>query len=73
MNRVIRYRVAFDLTARADGVRCCTEVRFGGQEPGTATVVDLDVSTATQVTLNGRHLPATRRRLVRSSCPIWRR
>jgi aminopeptidase N len=57
MNRVIRYRVAFDLTARADGVRCCTEVRFGGQEPGTATVVDLDVSTAAQVTLNRRHLP----------------
>jgi len=58
MNRVIRYRVAFDLTARADGVRCCTEVRFGGQEPGTATVVDLDVSTATQVTLDPSWTPS---------------
>ena len=57
MDRVIRYRVDFDLTARDDGVRCCTEVRFGWQEPGTATVVDLDVASATRVTLNGRDLP----------------
>lgn len=52
----VKYRVEFDLTARDDGARCRTEVRFGWKEPGTGTVVNLDVAGATRVTLNGRDL-----------------
>ena len=53
----IRYRLELDLTARADGARGCTEVRFGWKEPGTVAAVVLDLARATRVTLNERDLP----------------
>jgi len=53
----ITYRIEFDLTVRAHGARVRTELSFGWNEPGTGTLVDLDLASAVRVTLNGRHLP----------------
>jgi aminopeptidase N len=54
----VSYDVTLDLTGDEDTFGSRTTLRFGCDEPGAATFLDLDARSVTAATLNGRPLPA---------------
>ncbi len=57
--RVESYQVELDLTGGESTFGSVTTVRFTCHRPGEATFIDLTAPEVSEVTLNGRRLPAT--------------
>src|SRR5258708_27788417 len=56
--RVESYQVELDLTGGESTFGSVTTVRFACHRPGEATFIDLTAPELSEVTLNGRRLPA---------------
>jgi aminopeptidase N len=57
--RVESYQIDLDLTGGESTFGSLTTVRFSAHRPGEATFIDLTAAEVSEVTLNGRRLPAT--------------
>jgi aminopeptidase N len=57
--RVESYQVELDLTGGESTFGSLTTVRFSCHRPGEVTFIDLTAAEVSEVTLNGRRLPAT--------------